>query len=768
MPCTIIFHGTCETHWTDLEYLTKNQLSGIGEGSHTLSYFADCIQPSVEQVVEPLFEQCRALQLPNDEGLLKLSNELAVICGPDTTGTFVHDRIVSGLMIVLNAMMRGESVINVTGFSRGSVEVIHMLHELQRIKDYLNDTSKPQSVDQIVDYICERCYNPPGYFTGGWRTNRLNTYYKVALTQVLADPAVLQCLRDTINMVQLNVMLLDPVPGFCNSNNLPYLKWRAPMHYVAPAMIKKLTVVYMSDERSVGFRAVWINPTPGAATQIIRTHLPGFHSTANGNCVNHTPAITLNSSAQFPFTDMRDVQHLYLYKLLQFAVQNGVKLTTAEALSDRYLTPIFRQFIQKQASRVEQQHFMLLCYRRIAAHLSAYQQTRATYYIPSLGGLGGGVEERNGHRKLSVQENDKVIETSMADCFNFKISVEPDAHVNFEHYFLDFAADILTPLIGSLAGRIPEAIDYAAAQRFLADCFASEQNTNCYVLTQGVRTLLDKCNQQDANNSPWYRVISADTSSSQARIMQQLIELVTGRMADVYLQQAYTLQQAAACQDIQVILGMTLPAAGVSADSEQLAAKKSAFLSMWQDTMQKHIAQKVNECLQQQHSAARLLLLGHRINQLPPNPALVALRAAIDARLQAETDPYTNLSLWLQANLSIPMPRLTVSCQLFLYDQILRLYLCLIANLRAIQSIQQQFVALVCDLQKVSGLSLTALSGVGVICGMIVIAATVMLASSSGGVLTPVIAIGTGSGLSALGLFGMVQDDQTHNLCRPN
>jgi hypothetical protein len=283
---------------------------------------------------------------------------------------------------------------------------------------------------------------------------------------------------------------------------------------------------------------------------------------------------------------------------------------------------------------------------------------------------------------------------------------------------------------------------------------------DCYVLTQGVRTLLDNCNQQDAN-SRLYRVISADASSSQACIMQQLIELVTERLADVFLQQACTLQQAAACQGIQAIFGMTLPAASVGEDPEQLVAKKSAFLRMWQDTMQKYIAQKVDACLEQQQSAARLLLLGHRINQLPPNGALAVLRAAIDARLQAETDPYTNLSLWLQANLSIPMARLTVSCQLFLYDQILRLYLCLIANLLAIQSIQQQFVALVCDLQKVCGLSLTALSGVGVVCGMIVIAATVMLASSSGGVLVPVIGIGTGSGLSALGLFGMVQDDQS-------
>ena len=587
MPLTIIFNGTSDTyHPTDMSYLIANKLTGIKEGSHTLSFFADCIARSADQKHEPLLSKV------NDPGLIKVDNDVVILNGPDDLGTGVHNLIVSGFMAALNAVMRGEQDINFVGFSRGSVEATHMTHEVQRIIDYLNDPTKDHSCEGLAKFICDGCYNPGTNRLAAWRTNRINTYYRAALETCLKNPVTLETfkngLRSSTTKFRLNGMLLDPVPGLMEGSSLFYIPWKSPHHNVIAPIVEELSVTYMNDEFSTGFRAVWIERSPESHTKIITSHLPGYHGTANGNPVNHTPEASIAQG--FPYQNLRDVQKLYFYKLLQFAYKHGVQLQSADHVAGRFLTPIYEQFLRDKDNIAAQNATIRELHAQIATNLSNYRRTRETCYIPSILGIAGGAEHIHQERILMTKSGER----SLAECFNFNTK---DAHtyVNFDHFVLDFM-NLLFPELASPSPDSPnkQALSYSGMQEIVRIRHASPapEGDNTALLNK-IRGLLNAC--QSHNLDEDLNKILLNDSLDHAGVLTNLLDLIPAKLAGTFFNHPTSELEPQLVELIHAIIRFDLRPLRVEENSEQhamLLQKKQTYLQKFKDHMLREMVEQ--------------------------------------------------------------------------------------------------------------------------------------------------------------------------------
>lgn len=594
MPLTIVFNGTSDTYYPDdHSYLRANQLTGIGEGSHTLSFFADCIATLEVQKAEPLLSRV------TDPGLLIKNNDLVVIQGPDDSGTGVHNLIVTGLMAVLNALMRGEQEISFVGFSRGSVEAVHTTHELQRIKDYLNDPSKDHSMQALVNFICEGCYNPGNWST--WRTNRIKSYYRNALITALHDPNALQALKNGLSnpdiKFRFNGMLLDPVPGFAEGTTLPsYVPWTSSQHTVIAPMVDELTVAYMSDELSVGFRAVWIEPAPESTTKVTHFHLPGYHGTANGNPVNHTPVATLAQSQNpFLYQNLRAVQKVYFYKLLQFAAKHGVRFRTPTHLEGRFLTPVYRHFLENISNNTAQNDYIREQYKAISTHLVHYRKTRETWYIPAVLGLGG-AELEGGERIIMTKSGPR----SLADCFSFDIK-GASTYVNFDSFSLDFMT-LLFPELTSPPSDSPNqhAMTYSGIHQIVTTRYASPTpEMGCIALITKIKGLLAACQSHALEND--LNKIILHHALDHNGILSNLVNLVPAKLTDMFFSSNLSVSDKIHIQEvIEKIINFELVTLSEQEQSDyhaNLFIKKSTYIKTFKANMHTAIINQTRKTL---------------------------------------------------------------------------------------------------------------------------------------------------------------------------
>ena len=595
MSLTILFHGTGDTQYKDdRAYLEANQLGPIGEGAHTLSFFADCIEEKAEQIAEPLFSHVTSAKA--DPYLLKISNEVVIIQGADDTGTEVHNLIVSGLMAALNGIMRGEKEINFIGFSRGSVEAIHMTHELQRIKDYVNQPDNDLSPQELYSFICTKCYNPGRL--AAWRTNRINDLYKDALQATLGNETHLDNLIQGLRSpnLKLNGKLLDPVPGLCEGTKLPsYIPWTALAHHtvIAP-MVNEVDIAYMDSEFSVGFRAVWVEAAPGSTTQVNRYHLPGAHSTANGNPVNHNPALALSTEPRFPFEKLRCVQKLFFYKLLQFSSRHNIPLKPPEGVAERYLSPVFEHFMAHPLDITAQNEFLRAQYKEMAANLAEIRRTRETCYIPEwLKILGlGGREERNDTRIIMT----KLGPRSMADLHNYDIN-GASSYVNFESFSLDFMT-LLFPELSTPPSDSPNRpMNYSGVGQFVHARYTSPSlEMDCSELTNKIKALLTACQSHQLDES-LNKILLQDTLDHHG-ILDQLTKLVPPKLANSFYSSNLTQTDRGMLQEaIDGILRFEMSELCAEEQSDThraLLRKKQAYIKKFQENMQKEIAEQTH------------------------------------------------------------------------------------------------------------------------------------------------------------------------------
>ena len=627
MSLTILFHGTGDTQYKDdMAYLVANQLEPIGKGAHTLSFFADCIAEQAEQIAEPLFSHVTYAKV--DPYLLKIRNEVVIIQGADDTGTEVHNLIVSGLMAALNGIMRGEKEINFIGFSRGSVEAIHMTHELQRIKDYVNHPGNDLSTSALYSFICDKCYNP-GRGLGAWRSNRIKKHYQDALLATLGNELHLQKLIEGLRSpdLKLNGKLLDPVPGLCEGTKIPtYIPWTALAHHtvIAP-MVNEVDIAYMDSEFSVGFRAVWVEAAPESTTQVNRYHLPGAHSTANGNPVNHNPAQALATDQRFPFEKLRCVQKLFFYKLLQFAFRHNIPLKPPEGVAGRYLSPVFEHFMAHQFDITAQNEFLRAQYKEMAVNLAEIRTTRRTCYIPEwLNILGlGGTEQLNGTRIIMTKAGPR----SMADLHNYDIN-GASSYVNFESFSLDFMT-LLFPELSTPPTESPNRpMSYNGLEHVVRARYASASpEMDCAALTNKIKALLKACLSHQLEDD-LNRILLQDTLDHQG-IFDQLIELVPPKLANSFYSSNLTQTDREMLQEaIDVILRFEMSELGAEEQSEThraLLRKKQAYIKKFQANMQKEIAEQTHtflanllEAAEQFQCRASQPILGTELSEQAP------------------------------------------------------------------------------------------------------------------------------------------------------
>lgn len=635
MPLTIIFHGTSDTHYADDQaYLRQNLITQIGEGSHTLSYFADCMAINDEQVVEPIFSIVEERR--KDQFLLSFRNELVILQGPDDSGTYVHNVIVSGLMAALNALMRGETEINFIGFSRGSVEAIHMTHELQRIQDYINNPSSDLSAQAIATAISEGCYNPYSMYPFRWRTQRINDNYLDALRAALENSTYLNALITGIKdpRFKLNGMLLDPVPGLCEGSQLTYLAWTAMEHHTSvPPMVSNLIVAYMDSEFSVGFRAVWVEPTPNSQTKIAHIHFPGCHSTANGNPVTQTPALSLATNPPFPFQALRGVQKVFFYKLLQFASKHGVSFKSPHALTGRFLTPVFEHFMVNEYNISAQNDYVLEQYQEIAKNFTAYRKTRETCYIPEwLNNIGlGGRESLNQERILMDKDGPR----SIAELFGFDIT-GASWYVNFDHFSLDLMR-LLFPELRSSPETSPVSgnMSYSMMSEALNTRYASPTMDMDYIsLSEKIKAILDQSqmHQLDTNLN---KILLSELDH--AGILAKLTEVVPTKLANSFYHSNLRQIDVVKLQEvIALILSFDLIGLGDDEQTEQhqqLFSKKQEYIQKFKSNMnanlmdeaQKYLASLISNAEQFQRRATYSVLNSPSSTEQDVSPSMTII-----------------------------------------------------------------------------------------------------------------------------------------------
>ena len=632
MSLAILFHGTSDTQYKDdRAYLEANKLEPIGEGAHTLSFFADCIAEQAEQIVEPLFSH--ETYAKADPYVLKISNEVVIIQGADDAGTEVHNLIVSGLMAALNGIMRGEKEINFIGFSRGSVEAIHMTHELQRIKDYVNQPGNDLSPEALYSFICDKCYNP-GRGLGAWRTNRIKKHYQDALLATLGNESHLQNLIEGLRSpdLKLNGNLLDPVPGLCEGTIIfSYIPWTALAHHtvIAP-MVNEVDIAYMDSEFSVGFRAVWVEAAPESTTQVNRYHLPGAHSTANGNPVNHNPSQAFATDPRFPFEKLRCVQKLFFYKLLQFAFRHNIPLKRPEDVAGRYLSPIFEHFMTHQLDITAQNEFLRTQYKEMAVNLADIRTTRRTCYLPEwLKILGlGGTEHLNGTRIFMTKSGPR----SMADLHNYDIN-GASSYVNFESFSLDFMTLLFPELTTPPSESPSHPMSYSGAGQFLhARYTLASPEMDCTALKNKIEALLKACLSHQLEDD-LNKILLQDTLDHQG-ILDQLIELVPPKLANSFYSSNLTPTDREMLQKaISSILHFNMPEPSAEEQTEThraLLIKKQTYIKKFQKNMHKEIVEQTHTFLtnlleaaeQFQRSASNPILDTGNPEQVPPFDAI--------------------------------------------------------------------------------------------------------------------------------------------------
>lgn len=234
------------------------------------------------------------------------SDSVDVINGPNTPGDQAGDRIAKGLLLALQAIANGQTEINLSGFSRGSVEAIVLTNELKRVKDMLEADQSSDKKRTLVD-ILQDTSSVPGVWPFG-----PTSYTQQALNKLLNDKPeknddeekLKEALLNGLNQLEINLFVLDPVPGG-NFAKLP-VGWDEPSFYTLPDFVKKKLELVQQHETSNCFKAIIPKDMPYEV-------IPGCHGTGDGNQFddngNPIDAETKNVSG---------VQNLVIQRWLEF------------------------------------------------------------------------------------------------------------------------------------------------------------------------------------------------------------------------------------------------------------------------------------------------------------------------------------------------------------------------------------------------------------------------------------------------------------------
>jgi len=250
------------------------------------------------------------------------STSVDVLKGPNTTGSDVGDRIARGVFLALRAAASGKKIFNITGHSRGAVECMFVMHELDRIKKALAN----RGGKTLREIVCDSCST----------SQNSTTKTKESLEQLFSvqkghekdkaageDDSLLDLLRDRLNEFEVNAYLIDPVPG--SPIEIPYSgfkAWRDPLFSETPPC-KHYELLVCNDEQSMFF-----NPFIPRGWSF--TLVDGHHGTPIGNIFTQTLEKLPES---FKDDRVAVVQDLTLLKFIRFLTMSNKQFSGKTTLS---------------------------------------------------------------------------------------------------------------------------------------------------------------------------------------------------------------------------------------------------------------------------------------------------------------------------------------------------------------------------------------------------------------------------------------------------
>lgn len=363
----------------------------IYERGDTLSYIAQIITALLKEKESPR-EKRPFTPLSFCNPSVELMN------GPTTMGSEVGQLISMALFLVLRAMAQGKTRLHITGHSRGAVETILLLHELERIKKALTETPEKSLWQILIDSPC--------------RLTR-DAMVKLFTPTPEGDSSENRALLlKRLNTVEINAFLIDPVPG--DKTYAPGIGWYDERFYHKPPC-HHYELLICRDERSSFFYPI----IPKAMRPTI---IPGHHGTPVGNlyCQQY-----MNIPGTLKHLKTNHVQDLVVCKILNFIhLRTGLldKYTEFLDLGHPDLDVITNAYLK--ADPPQRNKIMLDLYLEIAKNDEAYRYFSQTHYPYLLRDFALG-----NHRYIHFQNSDY---TSMG-------SVLPDLQsgfVNAEHALL--------------------------------------------------------------------------------------------------------------------------------------------------------------------------------------------------------------------------------------------------------------------------------------------------------------------------------------------
>ena len=355
---------------------TKDQagLTALAQKSYergeTLSYHALAVAKWLDEEQQDGLipkERLKEGAQKNYSGLAFKTDSVALLNGPDTFGSNVGYRITEALFIVFEDLLKGKTDFQISAHSRGAVEAILLIHELNMVKKELEENiNKPlyEILNGLGPYAKKTFINKENYSI----TESDKTVKEIN-----------QRLLEALQKLKVNAFLIDPVPG-----DSMLIGWNDQRFYKElPEFVVNKDLLIYRDERTDGFYPI----VPKDVKPLI---IPGHHGTGSGN--RYCQQMTTPNACKDK--DTTAVQDLLLYKLWKLSLpllsqQNATVLNLEHEDLDR-LTNAFLSL-----AKTEQNKLILESYRKILQNNGAYQaftQTRYAYL--------GSSQAKNGMRYI--------------------------------------------------------------------------------------------------------------------------------------------------------------------------------------------------------------------------------------------------------------------------------------------------------------------------------------------------------------------------------
>jgi septal ring factor EnvC (AmiA/AmiB activator) len=310
------------------------------------------------------------------------SNSVDVINGADTPGFEVGDRLAKALMLALGAIAEGKTNLSISGFSRGGVESIVLTHELERVREALEkDLQKDPSQRRTLAAIISESNSVPGLSIRkdpSYTRQSLNTLVTKGANE---DDEILKAsLLGNLNKLQVNLFVLDPVPGG-NFGKIARIGWQEEAFYTLPSFVVKKQEFVQKHETSNCFKPIIPLGMPYEV-------LPGCHGTGDGNQFDHNGASVPDT---LQTKDLSGVQDLVLRRWMDFTFPEGIPLDNAINFGHTALDAVVNAYLP--ATQPERNKQLLENYQKIQDNYPAFEWLATRNYT----GLGRYMAERQVH-----------------------------------------------------------------------------------------------------------------------------------------------------------------------------------------------------------------------------------------------------------------------------------------------------------------------------------------------------------------------------------